>query len=325
MISFDFQPAKPSFHTGSIPLSGTQFHSPGCDVNSLTTTGTKNRSGQFVPAFRQRNGPGRRSSGGGWPVHPSTATPFGITDYSTHLACVIRVGLLLAVLNAFRHHRLFHRPGRRTAVRRDVLNAFRHHRLFHALRKSPAKATACAQRLSASQTIPPISWCRTMRPIGSAQRLSASQTILPWSKPSISTSISCSTPFGITDYSTDMVLAFVWQSHVLNAFRHHRLFHDDPLTLVSLDTVCSTPFGITDYSTAPGVNELDPGVLCSTPFGITDYSTAVGFHSCRARSRVLNAFRHHRLFHGSRARGDPAAHVLNAFRHHRLFHATATG
>ena len=88
----------------------------------------------------------------------------------------------------------------------------------------------CAQRLSASRIISvAVAWQAIARPVR-AQRLSASRIISAFMTARFSTALSlCSTPFGITDYigiSHDRPGRRA--EHVLNAFRHHGLYRDQP-------------------------------------------------------------------------------------------------
>ena len=76
--------------------------------------------------------------------------------------------------------------------------------------------------------------------------------------------------------------------HVLNAFRHHRLFHTDTGLTATAGRTCSTPFGITDYSTLQQMQDGYIIPLCSTPFGITDYSTV---RNCSGRPEGIRAQR----------------------------------
>ena len=102
-------------------------------------------------------------------------------------------------------------------------------------------------------------------------------------------------------FHQDFELVLSSAQSVLNAFRHHRLFHEEVENLNGFLGMCSTPFGITDYSTVRHEDHDD------------------------TRHSVLNAFRHHRLFHKRSERVlNVERHVLNAFRHHRLFHRAIT-
>ena len=115
-------------------------------------------------------------------------------------------------------------------------------------------------------------------------------------------------------------------SRVLNAFRHHSLFHTSCWPAVKPWTIgCSTPFGITVYSTFAEVPSLS----------IVQVLNAFRHHSlfhhpeCLVESHwreVLNAFRHHSLFHTIYyCEWLQKPKVLNAFRHHSLFHALGSG
>ena len=192
-----------------------------------------------------------------------------------------------------------------------------------------------------------------------AQRLSASQTIpQPWVSIRVAPDHACSTPFGITDYSTGLSLPRKPRSlrgaqrlsasqtiprcmdthhsrlrrGVLNAFRHHRLFHCAPpeccRRVLSAQRLSASqtipPWPVRCSPTAspcaqrlsasqtipPGVGPCGRSKLpsrCSTPFGITDYSTPLLFASALLSVPVLNAFRHHRLFHRASAKpGSPS-------------------
>ena len=97
--------------------------------------------------------------------------------------------------------------------------------------------------------------------------------------------VTCSTPFGITDYIGPAM----------------------PAGLEPDGLACSTPFGITDYIGSAGAcNSTFDSARCSTPFGITDY---IGIGKCYtrfvSRPQVLNAFRHHGLY---RPAGPPTGH-----------------
>ena len=132
----------------------------------------------------------------------------------------------------------------------------------------------------------------------------------------------CSTPFGITDYSTYNAGRSPARCNVLNAFRHHRLFH--PSTRGTPFWFLSGAQRLSASQTIPHSNKVaitGLTVLCSTPFGITDYSTMYCAFNATRPILVLNAFRHHRLFHLPMVpRHRRIRLVLNAFRHHRLFH-----
>ena len=129
------------------------------------------------------------------------STPFGITVYSTRVSHGLEE--ILFVLNAFRHHSLFHPEGSVGGVP-DFL---------------------CAQRLSASQSIPPSTpyhprtWNRVLNAFRHHSLFHRFRGTLhlqgEW----------CSTPFGITVYSTPDAVRRSGRVVVLNAFRHHSLFH----------------------------------------------------------------------------------------------------
>ena len=213
--------------------------------------------------------PGNYLSGG-----QVCSTPFGITDCFTlegvpvsrysivlnafrhhrlfHISGLFLLRVILIVLNAFRHHRLFHiRVLRNHVQNHHVLNAFRHHRLFHptnAVRDANGKDSA--QRLSASQIVSlrPSRNCRP--PTNCAQRLSASQIV-----------------------SRPMSNVGLVNKLVLNAFRHHRLFHPRHRKAPAESRPCAQRLSASQI-----VSRDDQ----------TDPSESSG---------VLNAFRHHRLFH----------------------------
>ena len=155
-----------------------------------------------------------------------------------------------------------------------MLNAFRHHRLFHISGFSTqCKLLICAQRLSASQTIPQkhlvlqaafvvvlnaFRHHRLFHPVMPGRLVVVEDVLnafrhhrlfhVPIGVASWQCS-RCSTPFGITDYSTQWWSCEYRTPLVLNAFRHHRLFHSAERGGCMVLFVCSTPFGITDYST----------------------------------------------------------------------------
>ena len=133
---------------------------------------------------------------------------------------------------------------------------------------------------------------------------------------------------------------------VLNAFRHHRLFHTCSIDRFLFMGMCSTPFGITDYSTLTFSAASVIASECSTPFGITDYSTAAYHARCSPESRAQRLSASQTIPPGTmdhsrnetvRAQRLSASQtipqhwhagqtavfdVLNAFRHHRLFHGS---
>ena len=131
----------------------------------------------------------------------------------------------------------------------------------------------------------------------------------------------CSTPFGITDCFTRAEIDREGQSvDVLNAFRHHRLFHPGLRVYLRSFRQCSTPFGITDCFTRLR------GRVIQIFLVLNAFRHHRLFHKpveCMERPirNVLNAFRHHRLFHHANSPEEAVwLIVLNAFRHHRLFH-----
>ena len=131
------------------------------------------------------------------------------------------------VLNAFRHHGLYRRPGAAEppGVERPVLNAFRHHGLY--------RWNNCGPGL----------WPSGHR----AQRLSASR-IISATTVVVTLTLECSTPFGITDYIGRRSASARPTLRVLNAFRHHGLYRRmRAWATARLTSRCSTPFGITDY------------------------------------------------------------------------------
>ncbi len=186
---------------------------------------------------------------------------------------------------------------------------------------TPGSPSACAQRLSASQT-----WSRRPRVQDPVRSLSCST---PFGVTDLVTvtrsragtaSRTCSTPFGVTDLVTVRGTSGMVPLAVLNAFRRHRLGHVRPAPAPSSAGVCSTPFGVTDLVTwwrtptrggARGAQRLSASQTWSRP----------PWRRLPRGSSVLNAFRRHRLGHRSAGKWSYAGGaVLNAFRRHRLGH-----
>ena len=180
-------------------------------------------------------------------------------------------------------------------------------------------ATACAQRLSASQVATRIVQVHL-------------RVVQKW----------CSTPFGITGcYALELAGNHHAVLLVLNAFRHHRLLRDEIRLLLPAVVYVLNAFrhhrllrcaGAAGHFLWHVLNAFRHHRLlrdkrrhsstfwiwCSTPFGITG-CYAYDERNAKPTGRVLNAFRHHRLLR----RGHPSDRnrggvVLNAFRHHRL-------
>ena len=228
------------------------------------------------------------------------STPFGITDFRTRELDKLsdwRIG----VLNAFRHHRFPHVDGD-GYLKADIL-------------------------------------CST--PFGITDFRTSPYSFGPLDL------TECSTPFGITDFRTIRQLclfSMLWRAQRLSASQISARFRLDPGP--NPNTVCSTPFGITDFRTVPNGQGPLEVLLCSTPFGITDFRTRFAYPSgssypscstpfgitdfrtvlraciSKLRTRVLNAFRHHRFPHFPARNGNHALDVLNAFRHHRFPHSS---
>ena len=134
--------------------------------------------------------------------------------------------------------------------------------------------------------------------------------------------------------------------HVLNAFRHQRMDHPEPLLNQSPATSAQRLSASTNGSPArlPTMSLRIRG--CSTPFGINEWITYRHDGSKCAWRLVLNAFRHQRMDHNrcrhksntttrcstpfginewiTRVPSDRAdrdsCRVLNAFRHQRMDH-----
>ena len=228
------------------------------------------------------------------------------------------------VLNAFRHHRGGHArgPGDETC-RSRVLNAFRHHRGGHRLRPRPLRrSTRCSTPFGITEV--------------GIHGIEPRVDFLEW----------CSTPFGITEvgmpcnlrrcnpkrrvlnafrhhrggHKNPVQLPFQLDQGVLNAFRHHRGGHSTPGTRWARADAVLNAFrhhrgGHDRFRTWSG----EPRE-CSTPFGITEVGIA-GLAGLDPGVEVLNAFRHHRGGHGrTRTSGSRLRWVLNAFRHHRGGH-----
>ncbi len=155
----------------------------------------------------------------------------------------------------------------------------------------------------------------------------------------------CSTPSGIRGYrTTPLHRPHDRVDRVLNAFRHQRLSHNLCPTCHRSVHLCSTPSGIRGYRThyaAPhshpttGAQRLPASEVIAPPCAPTGGGCARSAQRLpaseviapgvppapRGSPRVLNAFRHQRLSHGTdQARLHPRRDVLNAFRHQRLSH-----
>ena len=114
-----------------------------------------------------------------------------------------------------------------------------------------------------------------------------------------STTLPCSTPFGITEVGiVGRPVKPILVLEVLNAFRHHRGGHDIGTDRDRAEPQCSTPFGITEV----GIN-----------------SQLAGCFLCACCAQRLSASQRWALL---RACCGRLAHdiVLNAFRHHRGGH-----
>ena len=152
-----------------------------------------------------------------------------------------------------------------------VLNAFRHHRYFHRNARALLNPSiAGAQRLSASQVLS--HWSRRLVRYCacSAQRLSASQVLSlvflrdPFRLRAVLNAFRHHRYFHICMFSlralahsvlnafrhhryfhTLHLLCLLRGVAVLNAFRHHRYFHIRISSFIPVSSMCSTPFGIT--------------------------------------------------------------------------------
>ena len=92
---------------------------------------------------------------------------------------------------------------------------------------------------------------------------------------------------------------------VLNAFRHHRVVTPGRRSWRrKFCRACSTPFGITGCYAIRSRTRTETRFTCSTPFGITGCYARRTRCDIHSRSRVLNAFRHHRVLR--RAESEPA-------------------
>ena len=201
------------------------------------------------------------------------STPFGIKGTFTRwLNSHLRKPT--DVLNAFRHQRYFHEYKTVNHVRAErVLNAFRHQRYFHSRQiQATSPVVSCAQRLSASKVLSPVSSFRERKGSCSrAQRLSASKVLSRASSgracpPACN---QCSTPFGIKGtFTGSRGPAQLRGQVVLNAFRHQRYFHMKRAGILTEGFECSTPFGIKGTFTSLGALNDCITRQCSTPFGI---------------------------------------------------------
>src|SRR5215213_3696482 len=182
------------------------------------------------------------------PLAGLCSTPFGIKGTFTRwLNSHLRKPT--DVLNAFRHQRYFHEYKTVNHVRAErVLNAFRHQRYFHSRQiQATSPVVSCAQRLSASKVLSPVSSFRERKGSCSrAQRLSASKVLSRDMRAAgAGDSTPCSTPFGIKGTFTNI----------------------RPSTMFG-PNVCSTPFGIKGTFTNIRPSTMFGPNVCSTPFGI---------------------------------------------------------
>ena len=175
-------------------------------------------------------------------------------------------------------------------------------------------------------------------------------------RPAASTGrLSCSTPFGITDYIGYDPAGYEAQSWVvLNAFRHHGLYRSahrppDPAPPEGAQRLSASRI-ISGVVTVPSLRErrvlnafrhhglyrppaacMEAVVppVCSTPFGITDYIGFPGSAISSRGSRCSTPFGITDYIGRGRPRAAGARvfrRVLNAFRHHGLYrHPAALG
>ena len=179
---------------------------------------------------------------------------------------------------------------------------------------------AGAQRLSASQRSAPGTSRSVPRPLFCAQRLSASQRSARRGarprvrqppvlnafrhhrgrhKPKRLARLSgrrCSTPFGITEVGTRASRPACERVPSAQRLSASQRSAQAAVCRAGRLAKCSTPFGITEVGTHKVAVVLITHCKCSTPFGITEVGTAPRGRVA-ARSRVLNAFRHHRGRH----------------------------
>ena len=205
------------------------------------------------------------------------------------------------MLNAFRHHGVYRAAPPVIGVGDGlVLNAFRHHGVYRS--HNPERISSdppCAQRLSASRSI---SAAGGRGPSPGA--------------------VSCSTPFGITEYiGGQRGQDTAGSARVLNAFRHHGVYRKLSATSPARGLTCaqrlSASRSISVIGAVSGAGWTSSSAQrlsasrsisafrlikyrrharCSTPFGITEYIGRQVVDTRTGPLNVLNAFRHHGVY-----------------------------